>query len=105
MGHVDGLSRLETGQVNSLRMADLLNSVEPVDVAPDLVGQLSEPLVEYEPSGEPEMQRYDAAEKKKEVEIADEGPVPPVDEFRLDVELFKAEQQEVSWAKALVAFL
>ncbi|KAG2968254.1 hypothetical protein PC121_g21272 [Phytophthora cactorum] len=75
MGHVDGPSRLETGQVNSLRMADLLNP--------------------YESSEEPEIQRDDAAEKEKEVETADEGPVSPVDEFRLDVEQFKAEKQEV----------
>ncbi|KAG2873311.1 hypothetical protein PC129_g24085 [Phytophthora cactorum] len=49
MGHVDGPSRLETGQVNSLRMADLLNPVEPVDVAPDLVGEPFEPLVSTSP--------------------------------------------------------
>ncbi|KAG4061267.1 hypothetical protein PC123_g3848 [Phytophthora cactorum] len=84
MGHVDGLSRLKTVQVNSLRMADLLNPVEPVDVVPD---------------------SRDAAEEEKEAETADDGHVSPVDVFRLDVEQFKAEQEQVSWVKDLVAFL
>ncbi|KAG2876403.1 hypothetical protein PC114_g24215 [Phytophthora cactorum] len=78
---------------------------ESVDVAPDSVGEPSEPLVEYECRGEHETQRDDAAEEEKEAGTADEGPVSPVDEFRLYVEQFKAQQQKVSWVKALVAFL
>ncbi|KAG3117763.1 hypothetical protein PI124_g10694 [Phytophthora idaei] len=65
MGHVDGLSRLEAGRVNALRMADLLNPEEVEDAALDSVGGQSEPTAEYEPREEHGSLPDDGAEEEK----------------------------------------
>ncbi|KAG3000241.1 hypothetical protein PC120_g20757 [Phytophthora cactorum] len=76
MGHVDGLSRLPIDRVDALTMANLLDPAEN-----------SEDVVEAT-VGEQEETDHDQ-----------------VDMCGLDVEPFWAEQPEVAWVRALIAFL
>ncbi|KAE8879464.1 hypothetical protein PF003_g36339 [Phytophthora fragariae] len=126
MGHVDGLSRLQMESVNALTMADLLNPERSEENGvPSSVGEPSETVPEPEVAGpasegrsdsgsEPELEDDDELEleyatEPTEVETGEASatPVTPssVDVFGLDSELFLAEQQEVTWIRALVALL